>query len=274
MDDPPGPRPAASPVPVSAVVPCFRCGATIGRAVASIAAQTAPPRELILVDDASGDDTAERLRGIAAGYPPGWVRVVALPANVGAGGARNAGWDAAREPYVAFLDSDDAWHERKLEIQHAWMREHRGVVLSGHPSARLDRGRTPPALPEGVAAARVAPGRLLLSNCFSTRSVMVRRELGVRFPAVRYMEDYAWLLEVVFSGHDIYRIEAPLAYTFKADYGAGGLSARLWDMEKGELRAYWALERRRRIGTLLASCLTLYSLLKFARRAAIAAARS
>lgn len=261
------------PVQVSAVVPCFRCGATIRRAVASIAAQTAPPREVILVDDASGDGTAERLREIAAEHPAGWIRVVALAANVGPGGARNAGWDAAREPYVAFLDADDAWHERKLEIQHAWMHDHPGAVLSGHPSARLDGGGAPRSLPGSAAAAPVARGRLLLSNCFSTRSVMVRRELAVRFPPVRYMEDYAWLLDVAFSGHEIYRIEMPLAYTFKADYGASGLSARLWDMEKGELRAYWALKRKGRVGTMLASCLALYSLLKFARRVAIAAAR-
>ena len=46
-----------SMAPVSVVIPCYRCSLTIGRALASIAQQSMKPVEVILVDDASGDDT-------------------------------------------------------------------------------------------------------------------------------------------------------------------------------------------------------------------------
>src|SRR5262245_4665161 len=130
-------------VPVSAVIPCYRCRGTIHRALDSVAAQTALPREVILVDDCSADGTAEAIGRIASEYPDGWVRVLTLPVNGGPGRARNAGWDAAAQPYVAFLDADDSWHRSKLEIQYGWMRANPHVVLTGHPSARASDAAPP-----------------------------------------------------------------------------------------------------------------------------------
>ena len=121
---------------VSVVVPCYRCIATLERAVRSVAQQTQRPAELILVDDASGDGTLELLRTLQARYGD-WVRVVALPANAGAASARNAGWNVATQPYIAFLDADDAWHPRKVEIQWDYMQRHPDVALSGHLCRQL-----------------------------------------------------------------------------------------------------------------------------------------
>ena len=254
-------------VPVSAVIPCYRCGATIRRALESVAAQTVLPREVMLVDDCSGDGTAESLRRIAAEYPAGWVKLLSLSVNAGPGQARNAGWDAATQPYIAFLDADDSWHQRKLEIQYGWMRANPDAVLTGHPSRRRVDGEMPSPLPEEVRACPIDRRRLLLTNCFSSRSVMVRRDLPVRFhPTKRYMEDYWWLLQIVFSGHEIIRLNLPLAFTFKAAYGESGLSARLWEMEKGELDNYWSLRSGGKLGLMSASLLSLWSLLKYARR--------
>ena len=259
-------------VPVSAVIPCYRCSDTIRRAVRSIAAQTAPPREIILVDDCSADTTPETLREIASEYPRGWIKLVELAVNGGAGQARNAGWDAATQPYVAFLDADDAWHAKKLEIQYGWMRVHPEAQLTGHPTAWVRDGKVPTAEPGSARIARIGRRRLLLGNCFSLRSVMVRREFSIRFHREkRYMEDYWWLLQAAFSGCDTYRIELPLAFTFKAPYGAGGLSGRQWEMEKSELDNYWGLKRAGELGLLTALALTVYSLLKYAKRVVVVA---
>jgi len=96
---------------------------------------------------------------------------------------------------------------------------------------------------------------------------MFRRDLAVRFhPTKRYMEDYWWLLQIAFSGQEIFRLNLPLAFTFKADYGESGLSARLWEMEKGELGNYWDLRRGGKLGLLSAVLLSFWSLLKYARR--------
>jgi hypothetical protein len=114
--------------------------------------------------------------------------------------------------------------------------------------------------------------RLLLSNCFSTRSVMLRRDLPIRFhPSKRYMEDYWWLLQIVFSGREIFDLGAPLAFTFKADFGEGGLSARLWEMEKSELDNYWGLWRSGMLGIPAVVLLSFWSLLKYVRRCVVSA---
>jgi glycosyltransferase involved in cell wall biosynthesis len=267
-------KPSAESVPVSAVVPCYRCSDTIRRAVDSIAAQSAPPREVILVDDCSGDSTPEALRRIASAHPAGWVKVLELPANGGAGHARNAGWEAATQPYVAFLDADDAWHTKKLEIQYGWMQAHAEAELTGHLTAWARDGRIPATDPRAVKVERIDRRRLLLGNCFSLRSVMVRREFPIRFHREkRYMEDYWWVLQAAFSGYDVRRIELPLAFIFKAPYGAGGLSARQWQMEKSELDNYWGLRKQGKLGLLAAFALTIYSLLKYAKRVLVATCR-
>jgi glycosyltransferase involved in cell wall biosynthesis len=258
--------------PVSAVIPCYRCSGTIRRAVESVAAQTLLPREVILVDDCSADGTVESLRRLASEYPDGWVKVLPLQANGGPGQARNAGWDASAQPYVAFLDADDSWHDRKIEIQFGWMQANPDALLSGHASVRLMPGQAAAPLANEFEARPVERLRLLLSNCFSTRSVMLRRDLPIRFhPSKRYMEDYWWLLQIVFSGREIFDLGAPLAFTFKADFGEGGLSARLWEMEKSELDNYWGLWRSGMLGIPAVVLLSFWSLLKYVRRCVVSA---
>jgi len=261
----------AGRLPVSAIIACYRCSDTIRRAVRSIAEQTTPPYEIILVDDCSEDATPETLHQIASEYPPGWIKILELTVNGGAGQARNAGWNAAVQPYVAFLDADDAWHAKKLEIQYGWMQNHTEVQLTGHSTAWIRDGKVPTTSARLARVAHISRDRLLLGNCFSLRSVMVKREFPIRFhPKKRYMEDYWWMLQTAFSGYDVYRIELPLAYIFKAPYGAGGLSGRQWEMEKSELDNYWGLKRDGKLGFTMASALTIYSLVKYAKRVTVA----
>lgn len=85
--------------------------ATIARTLESIAAQTRLPARVIVVDDASTDDSAEIAR--RSGLPN--LEVVTLQRNRGVGGARNAGAAAAATTWLAFLDSDDAWEPTFLE---------------------------------------------------------------------------------------------------------------------------------------------------------------
>ena len=89
---------------VSFVIAAFNAEATLDRAIAGAIAQCGVTVEVVVVDDRSGDRTLE----VARSYPRDIVKVVALPANRGPGGARNAGLDSARGRWVAVLDSDDA----------------------------------------------------------------------------------------------------------------------------------------------------------------------
>jgi len=262
-------------VPVSVVIPCYRCAATVGRAVDSVAAQTRRPAEVILIDDGSGDETLATLHGIAAVHPPGWIRVLALPQNRGAADARNEGWAAASQPYLAFLDADDAWHPRKLEIQHGYMAAHPEVALCGHRHQILDTPSVPAGPVGEVAAQRISKRALLLSNnFFAPTMMMLRRELPQRFlPGRRLVDDHLLWLEIVCAGHIFMRLSPRLAYTYKRPFGDSGLSGQLWAMEKSELANYWILRRAGSIGLTAALGLCAWSLAKFARRLALVGLR-
>ncbi|SPP65629.1 glycosyltransferase family 2 protein [Nitrospira lenta] len=255
------------PVPVSVVVPCWRCGATITRAVESIATQTRWPREVILVDDASGDDTVRVLQALVKQYPRGWIKVIAQPENGGPGVARNAGWDAATSRYIAFLDADDAWHPRKLEMQVAWMESHPEAVLTGTQTTVRDTADKLPALPESFEVQEITFRRLLFVSLLPTRSVMIHRGVPNRFvPGKRYSEDYLLWLSILAEGSRAFLLGLPLAYSFKADFGAAGLSSHLWRMHCEVLDTYRRLHRAGYLSGSLRVVLTFYALLKFCRR--------
>jgi glycosyltransferase involved in cell wall biosynthesis len=238
---------------VSVIIPCYRCSDTIERAVVSIAAQTLLPVEVILVDDCSGDETLDVLKGLQRDYPEGWLKVLPQPVNNGPGSARNAGWEVATQPYIAFLDSDDAWHPQKIEIQYLWMRLHPEVALTGHACRHIkgsDESNANQIYETSQAKFKlVSKARLLVSNQFSTPSVMLRRELSQRFlHGKRYGEDYLLWCEICCSGMTCYLSELPLAYLFKSRYGAGGLSGELRRMEEGEIDAYQCLHAKQYYG--------------------------
>jgi len=111
-------------MPVSVITPTYNRVATVTRAVDSVLAQTYSYYEIIVVDDGSTDNTSDVLNERYRGR----VRVV-RQSNRGPAAARNTGIAAARYDLVAFLDSDDYWLPRKLEVQVPLMADE-AVVLS------------------------------------------------------------------------------------------------------------------------------------------------
>jgi glycosyltransferase involved in cell wall biosynthesis len=89
-------------LPVSVVIPAYRRPDMVERAVRSVLAQSQTPAEIIVVDDASGDETGARAASLGA-------RVITHDENQGEGRARNTGLRAARHDWVALLDCDDEW---------------------------------------------------------------------------------------------------------------------------------------------------------------------
>jgi len=262
-------------VPVSVVMPCFRAADTIGRALRSVGNQTVLPCEILVVDDASGDGAAQRVREVVAGLDlPLPVRVQCQPQNRGAGEARNAGWAAASGDYVAFLDADDAWHPQKIERQHGFMEAHRDIGISGHRHRVVLDESTPVAahLDEGH---RILGRRdFLLANRFVTPSVMLRRSLPLRFATgKRHMEDHHLWATAACQGVGIARLDAELCDIFKPSFGHAGLSAQLWKMELGELDSYRRLRSAGHVGAAVWAGLSAWSIAKFMRRLAIVAVR-
>lgn len=252
------------PASVSVIIPCYRCSDTIERAVASVAAQTLQPAEVILVDDCSGDGTLSALSKVQMQYPQGWIKVISSQENGGAGAARNAGWDVATQHYIAFLDSDDSWHPLKLEIQYNWMMDHPDVALTGHACQLVDENVSQVDFSIDTTFHAVSKNNLLLSNRFSTPSVMLRRDIQQRFSdGKRYCEDYQLWLEICCAGLLCCRSNLPLANLYKAAYGDAGLSAALWKMEKGQLDSYRSIYKDRKIGRGVLLALYVWSFFRY-----------
>jgi glycosyltransferase involved in cell wall biosynthesis len=257
--------------PITVIVPCYRCADTIQRAIESVARQTLIPAEVILVDDDSNDGTIDRLNQLREVYEAGWIRVLRLPRNQGPSVARNAGWNVASQPYVAFLDADDSWHPQKIEIQYQWMLTHPDVAFSGHRFC-VKRDTAPPqsVVPATVVANSFSRRALLMSNRFSTPTVMLRRSISNRFEETkRHSEDFLLWLEICLKGHEYASLSAELTYLHKAPFGEGGLSSDLVAMTRGELDTYTSLFRKGYINRPEHALLHCWCLLKFMRRIAL-----
>ena len=105
-------------------------------AVRSIMEQTFEDIEILIVDDASSDDSPAVLARLADEDQR--IRVITLETNLRLPGALNRGLDEARAPLVARMDADDLAHPRRLEIQKAYMDAHPKVSLCGMSVRNID----------------------------------------------------------------------------------------------------------------------------------------
>jgi len=96
---------------ISVVIPTYNSAAVIRMTLDSVLRQTVAPAEILVLDDGSTDDTVSILNS----YRP---RVTVIQqANRGVAAARNEVCRRASGDFIAFLDHDDLWHPRYLEIQ-------------------------------------------------------------------------------------------------------------------------------------------------------------
>lgn len=112
-------------------------------AIESVRAQTLPSWRLVVVDDASDDDSADLLTSLVATDQR--MTLVRRPVRGGSNAARQTGVDASTAPLVATLDSDDLWRPTKLERQVPLAGDQRsevaGLVVCWHDYVSVDKGR-------------------------------------------------------------------------------------------------------------------------------------
>jgi glycosyltransferase involved in cell wall biosynthesis len=261
---------SAASLPVSVIVPCHDAEATVERALESIANQTRPPAEAIVVDDASTDGTACVLRRCAESQWPFAFAVITLPRNRGPGEARNAGW-AATHPataYVAFLDADDIWLPRKLERQIEWMEKHPDVAWTSHRCSIPGSQRTW-AIGDAAAPAvtAITPRRLLIRNAVATPTVVARASVRSRFrEGWRHCEDLMLWLDWLDEGASGAMLDLPLASLGRVPGTAGGCTGDLAAMHRGEQRVIDALATEGRVSSVEAAAWRGYAWLRYQRR--------
>lgn len=176
---------------VSIVMPVHDAESFVEESLASVRRQTMAEWEVLVVDDASADGSADLVEKTAALDQR--IRLIRLPDKVGPGGARNVGIREARGRYIAFLDSDDCWQPGKLERQLAFMVD-RDAAFSFTAMERIDehgRHLAWTGVPE-----RVDYSEMLRTNYVGCSTAMYDTSvLGrVEMPLIRRRQDYAlWL---------------------------------------------------------------------------------
>ncbi len=103
---------------ISVIIPTYNRKQSLSKAIESVIQQSRPANEIIVIDDGSSDDSKSY---ISAKYPQ--IKYV-YQSNQGVSAARNRGIEIARNPWLAFLDSDDWWHKNKLKSQASVIKQH------------------------------------------------------------------------------------------------------------------------------------------------------
>lgn len=217
-----------APPLISVVIPTRDSGRFLAETLDSVAAQTHVDHEILVVDAGSSDDTLE----IAGRHAK--ARVVPQR-STGLSGAWNEGVAAARGELVAFLDSDDLWHPRKLELQAAYLAEHPDVDLV---AARMRFFLSPG---EVMPAAFRRPGLLDTDHAtFFPGNILVRAPLfgavGGFDPGLAIAGDVDWFARI--RDLQVASFILPETLYFKrlhaGNLSHGPVARRLWT---GELAA-------------------------------------
>lgn len=202
--------PAAGVLPVSVIMPAYERAALLPRAIASVRAQrTVQPAEIVVVDDGSSDQTAEVAADLGA-------RVVRHPSNRGIAAARNSAIEAATQPWLALLDSDDEWLTHHLAT--VWPLRNGHVLAAASalrwaPNRRRSHIQGPPGRKPLVLrspAPLVFPGNFLPASAVLVRRDVVRELGGFRTPDA--VEDFDMWLRVLERGTGVITPEVTVVY--------------------------------------------------------------
>lgn len=187
---------------ISVVIPAYNASKTIDRAIKSVFGQTYLNTEIIVIDDGSTDDTAQRVKSYG-----NKVKYI-YQSNAGAGAARNLGVDASKGEWIALLDADDEWHPRKIELQLKYIQAVPDIVLvSNNPLIVRDCQDVP--FPEVSKEDKNSffiwkHSEFLRRNKMHTSSVLIKREVyqsvGGCDPSLINAQDRDLWLKVLYRG--------------------------------------------------------------------------
>ena len=214
---------------VSVIVPTYNRADRLERALNSIVSQTYQDFELIVVDDGSTDKTYQLMKS----FPK--AQYFYIKKNSGVSKARNVGLAFAKGELICFLDSDDLWKEKKIQIQSLWLENNKDSQICYTDEIWVRNGvRVNPMNRHRKYSGDIF--RHCLGLCIvSPSSVMIRAklfdEIGNFDESLPACEDYDLWLRIA-SKYAFHFIEEPLIIKY------GGHSDQL-------SRKYWGMDRFR-----------------------------
>ena len=191
---------------VSVIMPVYNAEAFVAEAINSVLNQSYERLELLVIDDASTDESMKIINDIRDPR----LNCIYLDKNGGAGVARNKGIRLAKGRYIAFIDADDLWLREKLEKQLEFMRESKASLsysdyyLMNEDSKFTHHVASPPWLDRAS---------MLKNNYIGCLTAIYdTRELGKIFmPERRKRQDWALWLDILNKVDRAYGLQIPLA---------------------------------------------------------------
>ncbi len=193
---------------VSVIMPAYNCERYVSDAISSVIRQTYHTWELIIVDDCSNDGTYEICKSISE--KDARIRLIRNNENKGVSFSRNRGISESKGNWIAFLDSDDLWDDRKLEKQIGLIeKEECSFAFTGSRFIGEDNKfyngifRVPKV---------VSYKQLRKANVISCSSVLICKELlkNIKMENDDMSEDYAVWLKVLKKGNIACGLDEPL----------------------------------------------------------------
>jgi teichuronic acid biosynthesis glycosyltransferase TuaG len=250
----------------SVVIPAYNAEKSIEACLASVAAQTFAPVEVLVIDDHSRDSTGSAVERSAAKLAAAGVRLeyVRLAKNSGPSVARNTGIRMAQGSYVAFLDADDSWCPDKLEIVDRFVTgSNAGIVCHAYTDeAEFETG----ANGDTHEAKVLSLYAMLVRNPAQTSCAVVSKRHAFGFDeSMRYCEDYDLWMRIAERSRVVQLVGRPLTRLGRPQLTSGGLSGNIVRMRLGEARVYYNFCRRAWLArAVLLPGLLVFSMLKHA----------
>ena len=204
---------------VSVMMPTYNAAPFVAESIESVLAQTYQPMELLVVDDASDDETPAIVEDYARRHPDR-IRFRRGTERLGPCRRRNDALDLARGCVIAWLDHDDLWAPEKTakQVEVLQARPDVGLVYSGYEAFDSDTGERVPWRDRDLEAEGDTLIPLFVRGCFVAsltavfrREVLVRRHMRLREREFSFGDDYfLWL--VLSLDWKVARVDEVLAY--------------------------------------------------------------
>ncbi|MCR9135559.1 MAG: glycosyltransferase family 2 protein [Alphaproteobacteria bacterium] len=230
----------------SVVIPVNGDGTFLSEAVTSVLHQSHPPNEIILVNDLKSTDAAKFVLPLPSSDDR--IHVLNTTGDVGAGLARNQGMEFCSGEYIAFLDCDDIWVADKMAHQLMAMCE-REAAFSATRYGTIIADQIIKN-PRKKYSGWVTWFWLLANNPIGTSSVVVHKDVNLRFSRLKRRQDWAAWIELIDSGQKCWILDEVLMY-HRVGHSEHSLSSR----KMACIKYHWNVLRRTADRGLISSAL-------------------
>lgn len=194
---------------INIIVPNFNKGKYIERCILSIINQTFKNWHLILVDDASIDNSKNILKKFSTNKK---ITFIYLKKNKGPSFCRNLGLRKSSSKYIAFLDSDDFWSLNKLEEQVSFM-ESRNFDMTYTDYLTIKEENEEKILKKTSISNNFNYISFLKDNSINTSTLIIKKNIigNIKFKKTSLLEDYIFKCEILKKGVIAHKLDKVLA---------------------------------------------------------------